>query len=61
VAEVPDERAHQRVELALEIGVGQVRDERERASAHLVEVLEEPCGGIGGSGVQHPGWVRCLP
>ena len=39
VREVPDQRAHERVDLALELGVRQVRDERERPLAGVPQGL----------------------
>jgi hypothetical protein len=47
VREVPHERGHQRVDLPLEVLVGQVGDERERGVAREVEV------GVAGWG-EHP-------
>ena len=44
VAEIPDERAHQRRVDALERAVVQVRDERERARARVAQRVEHvPC------------------
>jgi hypothetical protein len=39
VREVPHERGHERVDLALELRVGQVRDQRERALAGVTQGL----------------------
>ena len=44
VREVPDQRAHDRVELALELGVVEVRDERERAARGWRQGFHEGCG-----------------
>ena len=47
VGEVPHERAHQRVDLALEVGVADRCRERERALARARQRLEDLCGLLG--------------
>jgi hypothetical protein len=45
VGEIPHERAHDRIDLALEVFVGEVADEGQRASASFLESLDEGRGG----------------
>jgi hypothetical protein len=45
VAEVPDQRTHQRVVLAVEVGLGYRLDQGERASAGLVQQRLDPSKG----------------